>query len=318
MDYLVEYASHLDVERIRTLRYERRKILRRPFANRLQALLDRTPAKPAHFRRLDQPCVTIGATTELSLLEREALHEMLVALIPWRKGPFRFFGFEIDAEWRSDIKWGRIVTLGAPQIRGRRILDIGANNLYYLYRIAAQKPEFALGIDPMVRYHFHAELHRRFTPDLPLSFEMFGVDDLDGFRGFFDTVFCLGIIYHRRNPMELLEQIAATMRPKGELYLESIVLPGTGSSLLLPEDRYMKAKGYWFLPTAPALVNMVRRGPFTDVELLYDEPLTRHEQRRTEWSMYESLEHFLDPCDPTKTVEGHPAPRRACVKAIGR
>lgn len=216
------------------------------------------------------------------------------------------------------MKWDRICASASPSIEGRRILDIGANNLYYLYRIAAQKPEFALGIDPVARYHFHAQLQRRFAPDLPIAFEMFGVEDLVPYRGLFETVFCMGIVYHRKNPLEMLDQIAEAMQPGGELYLESIVIPGEGSWLLMPESRYMKAKGYWFLPTPSALVTLARRSRFRKVELLYDEPLTSAEQRRTEWSIYESLEQFLDPDDPTKTVEGHPAPRRACVRAVRR
>ena len=40
-----------------------------------------------------------------------------------------------------------------------------------------------------------------------------------------------------------------------------------------------------------------------------------NEQRSTEWMKYHSLSNFLDPADPTKTVEGYPAPKRAMVIA---
>jgi tRNA (mo5U34)-methyltransferase len=39
------------------------------------------------------------------------------------------------------------------------------------------------------------------------------------------------------------------------------------------------------------------------------------EQRSTEWMKFESLKDFLDPEDPSKTVEGHPAPIRAVFVA---
>ena len=39
------------------------------------------------------------------------------------------------------------------------------------------------------------------------------------------------------------------------------------------------------------------------------------EQRRTEWMVTESLADFLDPNDPTKTIEGYPAPLRAVLIA---
>ena len=42
---------------------------------------------------------------------------------------------------------------------------------------------------------------------------------------------------------------------------------------------------------------------------------TIQEQRRTEWMRFHSLADFLDPENPTLTVEGLPAPRRAIVIA---
>lgn len=318
MNYLDRYSSELEVGAIRQLREVRTALLERPFARRYQQRFERLHKRPAEFVALDRNRVTIGAMQEISLEEQQRLSEMLVSLIPWRKGPFRFYGIDVDAEWRSELKWNRIVDLGKPELRGRRILDVGANNLYYMYRMAAHEPEFVLGIDPMARYHFHAELQRRFVPSLPMAFELFGVEDLAPFAGFFDTVFCMGIIYHRKNPMEMLDQLAAVLKPGGELFLEGITIQGDGSYCLFPEDRYMKAKGYWFLPTAKALVNMIKRAPFRDVELLLEHNLEKREQRRTSWSIYESLEHYLDPTDPDKTVEGYPAPRRAYVRALRR
>ena len=38
---------------------------------------------------------------------------------------------------------------------------------------------------------------------------------------------------------------------------------------------------------------------------------TTREQRLTEWMQFQSLADFLDPHDPTKTIEGYPAPLRA-------
>lgn len=316
MNYLETYAQELDTESIRALREDRERLLLRPFAQRFARDLQQLHDRPAQYVALDRDRVTIGAMHELSQHEQERLRAMLVALIPWRKGPFRFYGIDIDAEWRSDFKWNRILELGSPSLKGRRILDVGANNLYYVYRMAAADPEFVLAIDPMPRYYFHAELQRRFVPGLPVAFELFGIEDLSPYANFFDTVFCMGILYHRRNPMESLELLSRVLRPGGELFLEGVTIDGEGSYFLFPEDRYMKARGYWFIPTAEAFVNMVRRGGFADVELLLEHKLSADEQHRTPWSIYESLEHFLDSEDSSKTVEGYPAPNRAYIRAI--
>ena len=37
--------------------------------------------------------------------------------------------------------------------------------------------------------------------------------------------------------------------------------------------------------------------------------LQTEEQRPSKWAPIKSLENFLDPDDPTKTIEGHPAPK---------
>lgn len=316
MNYLEVYAEELDSKSIVALREDRQRILLRPFARRFEQQLRQLHDRPARHVALDRDRVTIGAMHELSPPEQEHLRTMLVSLIPWRKGPFRFYGIDIDAEWRSDFKWNRILELGKPSLQGRRILDVGANNLYYVYRIAAARPEFVLAIDPMPRYFFHAELQRRFVPDLPVSFELFGIEDLSPYANFFDTVFCMGILYHRRNPMESLGFLFDVLRPGGELFLEGVTIDGDGSYFLFPKDRYMKARGYWFIPTAEAFVNMVQRAGFTSVELLIEHRLSAEEQHRTSWSIYESLEHFLDSEDRSKTVEGHPAPNRAYIRAI--
>ncbi|NDY94766.1 DUF1698 domain-containing protein [Wenzhouxiangella sp. C33] len=62
-----------------------------------------------------------------------ALTKTLKTLIPWRKGPLNLGGVVMDTEWRSDWKWNRI----APhlELEGKRVLDIGAGNGYFGWRM---------------------------------------------------------------------------------------------------------------------------------------------------------------------------------------
>ena len=39
------------------------------------------------------------------------------------------------------------------------------------------------------------------------------------------------------------------------------------------------------------------------------------EQRSTDWMTFQSLKDFLEPNDPSKSIEGYPAPRRAVITA---
>ena len=61
----------------------------------------------------------------------ETLDKVLFQMKPWRKGPFKWHGIEVEAEWDSDKKWQRLVPFLEP-LWGKTVLDVGCNNGYYL------------------------------------------------------------------------------------------------------------------------------------------------------------------------------------------
>lgn len=258
--------------------------------------------------------VRFGVSAE-SINSSETLYNALSALIPWRKGPFEYFGEYIDTEWKSNKKWDRIVDR-IPNIEGKRICDIGCNNGYYMYRLLSKgEPELLWGLDPMIRYYFYFQFHQKFYRHPSIQYDIFGVEHMDLFPDFFDIVLFMGVIYHRRNPVETLQKIACSIKSGGTLILESSGIPGDQPYCLFPEERYLKAPGYWFLPTASALINMLKRTGFKDIELFDQHKLEFLEQRQTPWAPFQSLEHFLDPEDSSLTVEGYPAPERIYISA---
>jgi len=233
-------------------------------------------------------------------------------LIPWRKGPINLPGFSIDAEWRSDLKWERIKDHLAP-ISGKRVLDIGCNNGYFMFEMAKLDPSLVLGIDPVLHYQTQFKFLQNFFQAPNVHFEMLGVEHLNYFTEFFDTIFSMGIIYHHRHPIQQLLDIKNALRPGGQVILETIGIPGEEPMALFPMDRYAKMRNIWFVPTLNCLINWAHKTKFYDIEVISDTLLTPEEQRSTQWSSNQSLEDFLDPKDPTKTIEGHPAPRRFCL-----
>ncbi len=241
---------------------------------------------------------------------------MLIDLKPWRKGPWNYFGTKIDTEWRSNMKWDRVLNSVDLNFRGKRILDIGCNNLYYMYRMLKDDPELIMGFDPIPRYYFNHIFNKRFVQDERIQFELFGVDEAGMFKDFYDYTFFMGILYHRRDPLGSLKSVFDSLKKGGRLIMECSGIPGDEPVALLPEGRYCKAPGYWFLPTWKTIENMLHRTGFTEIKTFYKEPLTLDEQRRTEWIDTNSLEDFLDPKDSSKTVEGYPAPVRIYTTAV--
>ena len=240
----------------------------------------------------------------------------LKAFMPWRKGPWNLLGVEIQTEWHSDWKWQRIEPHISP-LEGRQVLDIGTGNGYFLFRMLGAGASLALGIDPtrIFLYQFHAA--QRLLPAngaylLPLRSE-----HLPAF-GCFDTVFCLGVLYHRRSPIDHIQELMSYLRPGGELVLETLVVPGDINTILVPPDRYAKMANVWFLPSTEALENMLRKVGLENVRTVDVSQTTTAEQRATEWMTFHSLADFLDPNDTNRSIEGHPAPLRATLVATKR
>ena len=240
----------------------------------------------------------------------------LKAFMPWRKGPWNLLGVEIQTEWHSDWKWQRIEPHISP-LEGRQVLDIGTGNGYFLFRMLGAGASLALGIDPtrIFLYQFHAA--QRLLPAngaylLPLRSE-----HLPAF-GCFDTVFCLGVLYHRRSPIDHIQELMSYLRPGGELVLETLVVLGDINTIFVPPESYAKMPNVWFLPSTEALENMLRKVGLENVRTVDVSQTTTAEQRATEWMTFHSLADFLDPNDPKRSIEGHPAPLRATLVATKR
>lgn len=279
----------------------------------LQALQD-LPVVHADRIQLDQ--ARVGASSAAPLNEGTAaqLHAALRALHPWRKGPFELFGVHIDTEWRSDWKWDRLCAALDP-LPGRRVLDVGCGSGYHCWRMLGAGAREVIGIDPTPLFvvQFWA-LQNYLQQDgiwvLPLAMEQ-----VPPALQAFDTVFSMGVLYHRRSPLDHLQELKDCLRPGGQLVLETLVIEGQLGDTLLPEGRYARMGNVWFLPSCDTLLSWLRKLGFVDAQLVDVCVTTTQEQRSTEWMTFHSLGNFLDPGDESKTIEGHPAPRRAIVTA---
>lgn len=263
-------------------------------------------------------------------LTPEALRQTLMQLHPWRKGPFAVFGTVIDTEWRSDWKWQRVQPHLSP-LRGRRVLDVGCGSGYHLWRMLGEGAALAIGIEPMLLYVEQFRLFRQWQPAAPALVLPLTLEDMTPYQQpAFDTVFSMGVLYHRREPLAHLQELKSWLAPGGELVLETLVIPdgdissgdlsgddlfGNDNRELVLPGRYARMRNIWSLPTVARLQQWLGEAGFDNVRLVDLNRTSVEEQRRTPWMTFDSLADCLDPEDSSRTVEGHPAPLRATLLA---
>jgi len=240
------------------------------------------------------------------------LANLLMALHPWRKGPLRVGGVLVDTEWRSDRKWDRIA--GHFDLRGHRVLDIGCGNGYFGWRMLAAGAESVVGVDPTLVFVMQWLACRHFAGDVPNHVLPLGVDDLPAEAGGFDTVFSMGVLYHRRDAVGHLRRLASLARPAGQVVVETLVLGGDAEDMLVPDGRYARMRNVRAIPSVSRLTRWIGDAGLRDIEVLDVSRTTVAEQRSSPWMRFESLAECLDPDNPGLTVEGHPAPLRCAVR----
>lgn len=263
---------------------------------------------------LSDASIRVGEAGDINQELRNTLEKELKRFHPWRKGPFNVFGIPIDTEWRSDLKWDRLKD-HIESLKGRRVLDVGCGNGYHCWRIRGAGADLVVGIDPMPLYVAQYGVLAHFLNPQPVYVLPLKVEDVPASLTGFDTVFSMGVLYHRRSPMDHLMNIKGLLRRGGEMVLETLVADGGEGYSLVPQGRYAKMRNVWFIPSTDTLLQWVKRCGFKDGRLIDVTLTTNQEQRATEWMHFESLKDFLDPDDPLKTIEGYPAPKRAILLA---
>ncbi|SFV90671.1 tRNA (5-methoxyuridine) 34 synthase [hydrothermal vent metagenome] len=293
-----------------TIRQERRKWLTWKNIAPLQEALKALPV-------YDDVEVKLGDAVEVQIAhmrteDAATIEQTARMMLPWRKGPFVINDLFIDSEWQSQIKYNLL----EPHfnLKDKVVGDIGCNNGYYLFRMLSHKPKKLIGFDPSAIYYSQFQFIDHFV-DSGIVYEMLGVEHVEFYEHKFDTLFCLGVLYHRSDPVGMLKSLYKGLNKGGELILDTFMIDGEDEVCLTPKERYSKIPNIYFIPTVNALKNWCHRAGFADVEVLEIKKTDLNEQRKTEWIATQSLEDFLDPNDPNKTVEGYPAPKRVYIKA---
>jgi tRNA (mo5U34)-methyltransferase len=195
------------------------------------------------------------------------------------------------------------------------VADIGCGNGYYMLRLLEHNPQCVIGLDPSEQFWFTFSLLQRYVCDPRLQYQLLGVEDITYYPDFFDLSLCMGVVYHQREPLTMLKQVFQSLRPGGRLILEGLTIPGDEPLALCVEDRFAQMRNVYYVPTAAAMAAWCRKVGYVNVAVFSEVELAPDEQRKTKYGPVQSLEDYLDPSDPSRTVEGYPAPLRAALVA---
>lgn len=248
--------------------------------------------------------------SELSQEDFKSIQTLAYDLKPWRKGPFYLFDLYIDSEWQSFMKWQLLES--KVSLRGKKIADVGCNNGYYMFEMYRHDPESIVGFDPSGIFRTQFDFINHFL-QLPIDFELLGVEDLPAYcqakKSGFDVIFCLGVLYHRYDPITTLKFLGSALNPGGELILDTLIYDSELDVCLCPAQSYAKMPNVYFIPSISTLRGWCERAKLHDFEVLDIKVTSTNEQRQTQWIDSQSLGSFLNE-DQTQSIEGYPPPTR--------
>lgn len=239
----------------------------------------------------------LADSSDLDAFTKEYLPQLGIFL----QGPFPLPGEAVTrSAWDCRGKAGAYQACGinADSVKGLRTLDIGCNAGYDTFFLNALGALESIGIEPHM-FYFHAMFLNALYDRPGVSFINVGWENLDRtYLGQFDLITCLGLIYHLKEPMALLERIASVMQPGGRLIMETHVLSETSQHAYFVEDAFWGDTTYWWIFGDDCLAGMLRSCGFRDVRVALKADCDSR-----------------NPANPKVTVEGHPAGARAWLTA---
>ena len=240
--------------------------------------LSALPTLPTADIQLTTARVGLSGTAPAETME--ALHCALMGLHPWRKGPFELCGLHVDTEWRSDWKWDRLADAIAP-LEGRRVLDAGCGNGYHCWRMLGAGAAEVIGIDPTPLFILQFKAVQHYLQQSGIHVLPMTLEAMPEHLPVFDTVFSMGVLYHRRDPMAHLMSLKHKLAPRGQLVLETLVIEGDDEALLKPNGRYARMGNVWQLPSPGLAARWLKEAGFSEIKIVDVGVTSLQEQRRT-------------------------------------
>ncbi len=125
------------------------------------------------------------------------------------------------------------------------------------------------------------QLIKKLYGSAPVYVLPLGIEALHSGMQCFDTVFSMGVLYHRRSPIDHLLELRECLHADGELVLETLIIEGGKGEVLVPEARYAKMRNVWFIPSVDTLLTWLHRcgfknGRVVDINQTSDRKAAQH------------------------------------------
>ena len=240
--------------------------------------------------------------------ERKKAKELLLELVPWRKGPFEIGDIFIDAEWRSNLKWERFLKLNI-ELSGKIILDVGSGNGYYGLRMLGQGADSVVCLEPNLSHLTQFIAINNFIQSEQIRMIPERIEELTFTEECFDLIFSMGVLYHQREPEEHLKLLCSHLKEEGTIIVETLIVPEEYGEVLIPEGNYANMPNVRFVHTKTGLEKLAKQVNLNISSISSACKTTTEEQRTTSWMPFKSLSDGLN-FEKNLTIEGFPTPER--------
>lgn len=185
-------------------------------------------------------------------------------------------------------RWEQFGPWIPSDLRGYSVLDLGCNAGYFSLQLR-KRGAHVVGIDEVPGHIQQAKLAARELGVFDIDYRCMSVYDIDRLRDVpqhFDMILFLGVFYHLRHPLLMLDKLSL-LRP-GRMFFQTLLKGDPGEpSTMQPdypldetkalEDRlfprmYFVERSFggdptnWWLPTESAVMAMLRSSGFTQFE----------------------------------------------------
>jgi tRNA (mo5U34)-methyltransferase len=238
--------------------------------------------------------------------------DLLLQLVPWRKGPFLINDVFIDSEWCSHFKWDRFLELNVD-LNDKTVLDVGSGNGYYGFRMLGLGAKEVLCLEPNLTHFSQFLAINNFAQSKKIQMLPERLESIEIDKPYFDVIFSMGLLYHQRDPGEHLRLLASHLKKEGRIVIETIVTPEDYKEVLVPSDRYANMPNVWSVHNEIGLEKIILEQGLEIIDSTEAVMTTVEEQRATQWMPFRSFESALEEGNPERTIEGFPAPLRKFV-----